>query len=281
MTSDKTPVERAFDDARRSPQPGSDAGASRDSGPGSIAAWGRTLHFAALALATALSPSCYDRRMRQVTAHQIYLSGWQALPGFLLACTVLGLVLIRIVVDTAHDFGQSQYALELTVRVLVLELIPLLAALSVALRSGAAIGAEVSLMHVRGEFDAMRAAGDDPLRHALAPRVFGAVVAVMVLAWLSSAAVLLLAYEAMYGLSPWGIAQFLRVTGQVFGPMTVLGLVLKTLFFGMAVAAIPIGAALAIPRQLQKVPTAVMRGMVRLGMTLIVIEVAFLAVMYG
>ena len=67
----------------------------------------------------------------------------------------------------------------------------------------------------------------------------------------------------------------------MFGPATVLGLVLKTLIFGMAVAAIPIGAALAIPRQLHKVPGAVMNGMVRLGMALVVIEVAFLAVTYA
>lgn len=249
--------------------------------PGRLATWWRTLEFSALALVTALSPGSYDRDMRRATAHQIYLSGWQALPGFLLACAVLGVVLIRIVVDTARDFGQSQYALELSVRVLVLELIPLLAALSVALRSGAAIVSEVALMHVQGAFDAMRTQGRDPLRHALAPRVFGAVVAVMVLAWTSSAIVLLLAYVSMYGLSPWGVAQYLRVTGQVFGAATVLGLVLKTLFFGMAVAAIPIGAALAIPRAVHKVPGAVMNGMVRLGMALVAIEVAFLAVTYA
>ncbi len=248
---------------------------------GRLTTWWRTLELSALAMATALSPGSYDRAMRQATAHQIYLSGWQALPGFLLACAVLGFVLIRIVADTARDFGQSQYALELSVRVLVLELIPLLAALSVALRSGAAIVAEVALMHVRGAFDEMRTQERDPLRHALAPRVFGAMVAVMVLAWTSSAIVMLIAYTSTYGLSPWGIAQYLRVTGQVFGPATVLGLVLKTLIFGMAVAAIPIGAALAIPRQLHKVPGAVMNGMVRLGMTLVVIEVAFLAVTYA
>jgi len=268
MASPSTPAQRA-----RPPR------LDRHAGP--VQAWWHVLRFAAITLATALSPSAYDRVMRRAAARQIHLSAWQALPGFLVACAALSYVLSRIVIDTAHDYGLSGYAPELTIRLLVLEVIPLLAALSVALRSGAAISADVALMRIEGRFEALRVAGRDPVRHVLAPRAFGSVIAVVLLAWLSSAIAMVLVYLAMYGFSPWGVSQYLRITGQVFGPVEVAGLGLKTLFLGLAVASIPISAALAIPRGGRSVPMAVRSAMVRLGIALAAIELASLAIMYA
>lgn len=243
--------------------------------------WWRTLRFGAVALAVALSPSAYDAETRRVAARQIYFSAWQVLGGFLAAATLLSWVLVRIVLETARTYGVGQYALELVLRVLVLDLLPLGAALFVALRSGAAINTEVALFHIRGELEALERAGTDPLRRELAPRVIGSVVAVALLAALSGAAALALAYVELYGWLPWGLAQFNRAAGQVFGPVEVIGLALKTFLFGAAVAVIPIGAALATPRDLRLAPVAVLRGMVRLVLALAAIEGAFLAVTYA
>ncbi len=246
-----------------------------------VGSWMRVLRFAAITLVMALSPATYDRTMRRVAARQIYLSAWQALPGFALACAVVGFVLMRIVIGTAHEYGFSQYAVELTVRWLVLELFPLLAALFVALRSGAAICARVALMHTHGELDGVGRPGSDALRHYLVPRAIGSAVAVAALTAFGCALALGLAYEATYGLSPWGVAQFLRISGQVLGPVMVLGLALKTLLFGLAVAAIPITTALAIPREPGFVPLALRRAMMRLALALVTLEIAFLGVMYA
>ena len=65
----------------------------------------RRVAFAAVALATALSPVAYDRAARQVTARQIYYSAWQVLPGFTFACALGSYILIRIVAQTARDSG--------------------------------------------------------------------------------------------------------------------------------------------------------------------------------
>ncbi|RPH65435.1 MAG: ABC transporter permease [Burkholderiales bacterium] len=248
---------------------------------GRPAGWLRAIHFAAVAMVTALSPSAYDREARRVAARQIHFSAWQAVPGFTLACALLSFVLIRIVVGTAQNYGLPQYALELTVRVLVLELIPILAALFVALRSGAAISIAVTLMHVRGEFDQLARAGRDPVGGELVPRAIGSLVAVMLLSYSSGVVALALAYGELYGLSPWALGTFVRVTGQVFEPAVVVGFVLKTMLFGAAVGAIPIGAALGIRRDPAQAPIAVRRGMVRLGVALALIEIVFLAVMYA
>ncbi|MEX2239864.1 MAG: ABC transporter permease [Burkholderiales bacterium] len=245
------------------------------------ASWLRVFRFAGVVLVTALSPSAWDPAMRRAAAEQIHFSVWQALPGFTFAAALLSFVLIRIVEGTARDYGLSRYALGLTVSVLVLEIIPVLAALFVALRSGSAINTEVALRHIHGDFETLSRAGEDPLRHDLVPRAIGAVLAVMLLSYLSSAVALVLAYLALYGFSPWAIDSFMRISGQVFGPVVVAGYALKTLLFGAAVAAIPITAALAVPRERTMAPIAVLRGMVRLGIAVAVIEGGFLAVMYA
>ena len=244
------------------------------------ASWWRVFHFGALALVMALSPATYDRENRAVTANQIYFTAWQVLPWFTLLAALLSLVLIRIVVETTMSYGLSQYALEMVVRVLVLELIPLFAALFVALRSGAAINTEVALMHIRGDFDALRRAGVDPLRRELVPRVIGSAVSVVALAAVSGVIALALAYIGVYGFSPWGFAGYTRMVGHVFDLQVTLGLALKTLLFGLAVAVIPISASLETPREVRLAPVAVLRGMVRLFLVLVLLEGASLAVKY-
>ncbi len=244
------------------------------------ASWWRVFHFGALALVMAFSPATYDKENRSVTAKQIYFTAWEVLPWFTLLSALLSMVLIRIVVVTAVTYGLSQYALEMVVRVLVLELIPLFAALFVALRSGAAINTEVTLMHIRGDFDRLRSAGADPLRRELVPRVIGSAVSVLALASVSGAIALLLAYVGVYGFSPWGLAGYTRTVGHVFDLEVTLGLALKTLLFGLAVAVIPITASLEMPREVRLAPVAVLRGMVRLFLVLVLLEGAFLAVKY-
>jgi len=244
------------------------------------ASWWRVFHFGALALVMALSRATYDKENRAVTAKQIYFTAWQVLPWFTLLSALLSMVLIRIVVETSINYGLSQYALEMVVRVLVLELIPLFAALFVALRSGAAINTEVALMHIRGDFEAQRRDGSDPLRRELVPRVIGSAVSVVALVAVSGVVALLLAYLGVYGFSPWGLAGYTRTVGQVFDLQVTLGLVLKTLLFGLAVAVIPITASLETPREVRLVPVAVLRGMVRLFLVLVLLEGASLGIKY-
>ena len=244
------------------------------------ASWWRVFHFGALALVMAFSPATYDKENRSVTAKQIYFTAWQILPWFTLLSALLSVVLIRIVVVTALSYGLSQYALAMVMRVLVLELIPLFAALFVALRSGAAINTEVTLMHIRGDFDAQRRAGVDPLRRELVPRVIGSAVSVVALAAVSGVVALVLAYIGVYGFSPWGLAGYTRTVGQVFDLQVTMGLALKTLLFGLAVAVIPITASLEMPREVRLAPVAVLRGMVRLFLVLVLLEGASLAVKY-
>jgi len=128
-----------------------------------IRVWGRAARLALAVAVAGLSPASYTPHTRSVGLQQIYFTAWQVLIGFTLFAALLGLVVVQITVSVARDFDLAAYALELVLRVLVLEVIPLLTALFVALRSGAAINTEVALMQVSGELDGMRAEDMDPL----------------------------------------------------------------------------------------------------------------------
>lgn len=244
------------------------------------AGWWHVFHFGALALVLSLTPSTYSRANRAATARQICLTAWRVLPWFTLLSALVCLVLIRIVVVTADSYGLSRYSLEMVVRVLVLELIPLAAALFVAVRSGTGVATEVAQMHRRGEFAALRRAGGDPLRGELVPRVIGGAVAVLALATVSGGVALVLSYVGVYGFSPWGLAGFVHTFGHVFNPVITVGLIVKTVLFGLAVAVIPITVSLEPGSERRSDSDLLLTGMVRLFLIIVLIEAASLAVKY-
>lgn len=210
--------------------------------------WWHVVHAGALVLVLALSPSTYTRRTRAALARHIYLGSAPMLPWFGLLSALVSIVIIRIVIVTAVSYGLTQYALEMVIRVLVLELIPLTAALFVALRATLPAGAELSAMHARGELHELEKGGADPLRTELLPRVVAGMFAVLLLAAVSCIIAMVLAYFAVYGFSIGGLKGFTRTLGQIFNPAVSMILALKTLFFSLAVALVPVAAFLRGPQ---------------------------------
>ncbi|HEX9433133.1 MAG TPA: ABC transporter permease [Burkholderiales bacterium] len=243
-------------------------------------AWGRAARFAFAVVAAVLSPKLYTTRARAATTQQIYFTAWQVLPGFTLFATLLGTVVVEITLRTAWQFGLEQYALELTFRALVLELMPLLTALFVALRSGAAISTEIALMRVAGDFHDLQSAGIEPFEREFVPRVAAAAVSVFALTTLACVFLLALSYLLMYGFSPWGFDSYTRTVARVFTPLALGGLGLKCIAFGAVVAVIPISAGLEATTDPRSVPVTVMGGMVRLFFALGLIEILALALKY-
>ncbi len=245
-----------------------------------LQSWGRMLRFAGFVVAATLSPSSYGAATRATAVRQIYFTAWQILAPFLLFAVLAGFIVMQITLEVARQYGLAQYTLELVLRVLVLELIPLLTALFVALRSGGAIATEVALMQISGDIEALQAQGRDPLRREFVPRVAGAALSVFSLTVISCALLIALAYPAIYGFSPWGFDEFTLAVGKVFDAPTLAGFGLKCVLFGVAVAVIPISAGLEADRRRKSAPVAVLAGMVRLFFVLGLIEVASLAASY-
>ena len=264
---------------RPSPYPHLDTGAWARAFVRGAVSWWHLVHFGAIVLVMALSPSTYNRTNRATTSQHIYASTWQVLPWFTALAALLSLVLIRVVVVTAQSYGLSQYALQMVVRVLVLELIPLSAAVFVALRAGLAFNMGAAANALPAHAASTPRLSLARLRVDLVPRVLASAFAVLTLAMVSSVIALVQAYITVYGLSLWGLPGYTRTVGHVFDLAVTLGFLLKTILFSLAVAVVPIAASLEASPQVMDSDT-VQPGAVRLFLVLLLIEAASLVVKY-
>lgn len=183
---------------------------SLDERPGG---WLPTLHEATVRMAVALSPSTYTPALRHAVAARICRMTAQLVPRFVLLAGLLSVVIVHIVVVTAQSYGLSQFALSTVIRVLVVELLPLTAALYVALRGGPLDGSDTA-----------------------PPAVIARSFLVVLLVAVSGLIALTVAYIAVYGLTPWGLGVFTRTVGHVFDPIVLSALGLKTALFAASVA---------------------------------------------
>jgi phospholipid/cholesterol/gamma-HCH transport system permease protein len=236
-----------------------------------VAGWWRVVHLGAVLLALAISPSSYTKVRRRVLLHHLYASTAPALVSFTVVSTLVSLVLIRIVVVTALSYGLTQYALEMVVRVLVLELIPLAAALFAALRGSFAHAAAIAAMRDGGTWRT----GPDALRREVLPRVVAGIFCALMLAAASCVVTLVVAYLMVYGLTASGFPAYTHTVGRIFTPAVALIFGLKILFFGITVALMPIASVLDESPRTRRT-SAELHALVRMFFVIVLIEAASL-----
>jgi len=238
--------------------------------------WWRIVHLGAKLLALAISPSTYDPAYRLALWRHLYLGTAPSLLGFTVLTTLLSLVVIRIVLVTSVSYGLTQYALEMVVRVLVLELIPLTAALFAALRCTIPRAGEVATLRARGHWDALQRSGIDPLRAEVLPRVSAGALCALLMAAISCGVTLVLAYLSVYGFTIAGFDGYTRTVGHVFNPAVALVFSLKIVALAFAVALLPVASVLIEPSRRRVVTSAELQGLVRMFFVILLIEAASL-----
>jgi phospholipid/cholesterol/gamma-HCH transport system permease protein len=236
--------------------------------------------FLAKAVLLLLDRTTWNRATFDVVIKQVYFTAVQILHVFLGYTLVISWLIISIILSTARDFGLTEFASEMTIRVLVLELLPFLTALFIALRSGSAINTEVALMQVNNELDALAHCKVPPMQFEFLPRLIGGVISVVALAGLAGLLALLLAYLSIYGLTMAGFEPFTQTIAKIFNFRIVVGFLVKCILFGLAVTLIPVTAGLETPKKLFMVPVSVLRGMMRVFFAIVAIEVMSLALKY-
>ena len=241
-----------------------------------LAGWWQVVHLGAVMLVLALSRSSHCGPRWPALAAQLVRVCLPMLPGFTVVTALISLVIIRIVTVTALSYGLSQYALEMLVRVLVLELIPLAAALYAALRATLPMASELAVLRQQGGFEVLHSQGRQPLIDLVLPRVLAGMLAVMLLAALSAVLTLLLAYLSVHGFTLGGFEGFSRTVGRVFSPAVSLIFSLKVVLLGAAVTLIPLSAALHTGRRRGAWASAELQSLLRMFIVMLGIEIASL-----
>ena len=123
---------------------------------------------------------------REISA-QVFRTGTQALGILALVGFLIGIVLSYLSAQQLAVFGAGQFIVKLLGVAIVRELGPVLCAIVVAGRSGSAITAQIGVMRVTQELDAMEVMGISQGQRLILPRVIALAVAMPLLVLWTSA----------------------------------------------------------------------------------------------
>jgi len=172
---------------------------------------------------------------RDIGGH-LYAMGASALPITALVGFLIGVVLTYLLALQLRQFGAESFIVNILGISLIRELGPLLAAILVAGRSGSAITAQIGVMRVTQELDAMQVMGIAHGFRLVLPRALALALAMPLVAlWTTLAALLggMLAAGASLGVSAAYFAQALPAAVHVGNLWMGMG---KSVVFGLAIA---------------------------------------------
>ncbi len=164
-------------------------------------------------------------------------AGFQALPIVSLIAFLLGVILAFQSAIAMRQFGGEIFVANLVAVSLFRELGPLMMAILLAGRSGAAFAAEIGTMKVNEEVNALKTMGLDPMRFLVLPKVLAGLLVAPLLALYANMIGLIGAAVVMQGFGiPW-VAFFNQVTSALTLSDLFSGLA-KAVVFGLVVAGV-------------------------------------------
>ncbi|WHZ09745.1 MAG: ABC transporter, permease protein (cluster 9, phospholipid) [Burkholderiaceae bacterium] len=174
---------------------------------------------------------------RDLSGH-LYAMGATALPITALVGFLIGVVLAYLSAQVLRRFGADTFIVDMLGISLIRELGPVLAAVLIAGRSGSAITAQIGVMRVTEELDAMRVMGIAHGFRLVLPRAFAlAVVMPLVSLWTTLAALIggMLAADATLGITP---AYFVEALPRAVEVSNLTLACAKSVVFGLMIALI-------------------------------------------
>ena len=168
----------------------------------------------------------------------LFSIGAKALPITALVGFLIGVVLAYLMSQVLRQFGAETFIVNILGLALIRELGPLLGAILVAGRSGSAITAQIGVMRVTEELDAMRVLGIPAGFRLVLPRALALSIAMpLISVWTTLASLLggILAADITLGISASYFAEAMPRVVLVSNLWLALG---KSVVFGIAIALI-------------------------------------------
>ena len=168
----------------------------------------------------------------------LFRIGAQALPITALVGFLIGVVLAYLMSQVLRQFGAETFIVNILGLALIRELGPLLAAVLIAGRSGSAITAQIGVMRVTEELDAMRVLGIPAGFRLVLPRAMALAIAMpLITIWTTACALVggVLASDVTLGISA---SYFLEALPRVVRASNLTLAIGKSVVFGLFIALI-------------------------------------------
>lgn len=225
-----------------------------------------------------LARAPHEGPWRDFSGH-LYRIGATALPITALVGFLIGVVLAYLTSQQLRQFGADAYIVNILGIAAIRELGPLLAAILIAGRSGSAITAQIGVMRVTDELDAMRVMGISHSFRLVMPRAMALAVAMpLISAWttLSALAGGMLAADISLGVTP---TFFLHALPEAVSPGN-LGLATsKSVVFGILIALIGCHFGLRVKPNTQSLGEGTTASVVT-SITVVILVDALFAVLF-
>ena len=239
------------------------------------------LGFASRFLAYLVMHSGTALRRFRLTIAEIYFAGVLSLIIILVSGLFVGMVLALQGYDTLQRFGASESLGVLVALSLVRELGPVVAGLLFASRAGSAITAEIGLMKATEQLSAMELMAVDPVARVVAPRFWGGVISMPLLAALFSAMGIFGGY--LVGVQLIGVdagAFWSQMQAAVDLRTDIVNGIIKSIVFGIAVTWIAVFEGYDAPPTAEGVSRATTRTVVTSSLAILALDFVLTALMF-
>lgn len=213
---------------------------------------------------------------------QIHFLGNYSLGIIAVSGLFVGFVMALQGYYTLQDFGSADALGQLVALSLIRELGPVVTALLFAGRAGTSLTAEIGLMKAGEQLSAMEMMAVDPVRRILAPRFWGGIIAMPVLAAVFSAVGIIggwLVGVVMIGVDDGAFWSQMRGGVDVWDDIA--NSVLKSVVFGVTVTFVALLQGYAAQATPEGVARATTRTVVVSSLAVLALDFVLTAVMFG
>ena len=220
-------------------------------------------------------------RRIHLTIREVYFSGVLSLIIILVSGLFVGMVLGLQGYDTLQRYGSEEALGILVALSLVRELGPVVAGLLFASRAGSAITAEIGLMKATEQLDAMDMMAVNPIARVVAPRFWGGVISMPLLAAMFSAMGIIGGY--LVGVMLIGVDEgsfWAQMQSSVDFQRDILNGVTKSVVFGIAVSLIAVFEGYDTDATAEGVSRATTRTVVTSSLAILGLDVVLTSFMF-
>jgi phospholipid/cholesterol/gamma-HCH transport system permease protein len=208
-----------------------------------------------------------------VFINQFYFTAVQILPLFLFVAVIFGTLVNGMTFQVIKNLGLTDFLGRLLMGFVVTEVAPFVTVLLIALRSSSAINAEIAVMKVNRELNTLDTFNIDLIDYLFAPRILNGMLSMVLLSSLFSLMVLaigLFVSRLVFGTS---VDAYIDTLLQSASLLDIIIVLFKCATYGFFITLIPIRQGLNASRELTSIPVAVLHGMVKVFMAIVIIEV--------
>lgn len=166
---------------------------------------------------------------------QLYVIGVQSLSVIVLVGVFTGAVLAVQGEYTLSKFGADAFTGSAVALSLIRELGPVLTALMVNGRAGSATTAELGIMKISEQIDALRSMAIDPIHHLIVPRILAGIIAVPLLTAVFNVVGIAGGYFVSVMTLDLSSGTFISVMQQSVENIDVMSGLIKSIAFGLCV----------------------------------------------